>query len=173
MEKWYTGAAPIGNFLRSTWNFFRRITRRKKTRQVIKKVARTTPETGLNYSEKFNSLIISVTWYRFETFHATLHRLLPTTNFVSYLMIAPSLFCQWTWVPFLLFIFPYLSFCSSLCFIVVNWKDIGVNASNTIICNCNFKRSVTLSIWFLILGITLLVLHLLVNVENLFKEETE
>lgn len=67
--------APIGNFLRSTWNFSPDYSA-KKTRQVIKKVARTTPETGLNYSEKFNSLIISVTWYRFETFHATLHRLL-------------------------------------------------------------------------------------------------
>lgn len=79
--------APIGNFLRSTWNFSPDYSA-KKTRQVIKKVARTTPETGLNYSEKFNSLIISVTWYRFETFHPPS---IITTNFAS-LTIVPSLF---------------------------------------------------------------------------------
>lgn len=104
------GPPLLGTFFDPLGIFFAGLLGEKKTRQVIKKVARTTPETGLNYSEKFNSLIISVTWYRFETFHATLHRLLPTTNFVSYLMIAPSLFCQWTWVPFpLLFIFPLCS----------------------------------------------------------------
>lgn len=73
--KWYMGRPYWGTFFRSTWNFSlggKEKKKRRKTRQVIKKVARTIAETGLNYSEKLNSLIISVTWYRFETFHAIL-----------------------------------------------------------------------------------------------------